>query len=203
LPARYAAATQELGEQAYQIDVSYSPNRKLNFMLNTSRITDLKGRLLYNEYYGGASLKRRKWQATLGLQYLDYNLETYFFKPGEGILTAWTPFTELLFKFPKKRALRIEAQYMHTKKDFGSWVFAQAEYSMAPHWIFTVSDMYNIVPKKTDDLHYPTFGAAYTTNSTRISLNYVKQVEGVVCSGGICRLEPAFSGVKLVLGTTF
>ncbi|MFN9380586.1 MAG: DUF6029 family protein, partial [Bacteroidota bacterium] len=35
------------------------------------------------------------------------------------------------------------------------------------------------------------------------SLSYIKQVEGVICTGGICRLEPAFSGVRLSLNSSF
>ena len=57
--------------------------------------------------------------------------------------------------------------------------------------------------KKGEKLHYPTAGVVYSAGSTRYSLRYVKQVEGVVCSGGICRLEPAFSGVKLNVSANF
>ena len=52
-------------------------------------------------------------------------------------------------------------------------------------------------------VHYPRFDIYYTHKSSRFSLSYVKQVEGVVCAGGICRLEPAFSGVKFGLTSTF
>ena len=72
--------------------------------------------------------------------------------------------------------------------------------------------MFNIDPGKNspvDDsgkkqsLHYPRFDVYYTTGPTRLALSYVKQVEGVVCTGGICRLEPAFSGVKFSANTSF
>ena len=119
------------------------------------------------------------------------------------MLSTLTPYLEVLYKFTRKKALRCELQYMDTKQDYGSWIFALAEYSAAPHWVFTVSDMYNSKPKKTSDLHYPTLSAAYTEGSNRVSLSYVKQVEGIVCSGGICRLEPAFSGVRLTLNSVF
>jgi hypothetical protein len=32
---------------------------------------------------------------------------------------------------------------MSTKQDYGSWVYGLAELSIAPHWSFVVSDMYN------------------------------------------------------------
>ena len=72
-----------------------------------------------------------------------------------------------------------------------------------------IRDRYNIAPtvkedgKEGEKLHYPTAGVVYSAGSTRYSLRYVKQVEGVVCSGGICRLEPAFSGVKLNISANF
>jgi hypothetical protein len=37
----------------------------------------------------------------------------------------------------------------------------------------------------------------------RITLGYVRQVEGINCTGGVCRLEPAFNGVKATLTSSF
>ena len=42
LNARYSPATQELGEQAMQLDLSYAPSRKLRFLVNFSSIQLLK-----------------------------------------------------------------------------------------------------------------------------------------------------------------
>ena len=56
---------------------------------------------------------------------------------------------------------------------------------------------------EADDIHYPTIGAVYTHRSNRFEIRYVKQVEGIVCAGGICRLEPAFSGLKMSVRSTF
>ena len=98
------------------------------------------------------------------------------------------------------------------KQDYGDWLFGLAEFSVAPHWSFVISDMYNITPGKNSpvqangekrELHYPRFDIFYTHKSNRFSLSYVKQVDGIVCTGGICRLEPAFSGVKMTINTTF
>ena len=92
---------------------------------------------------------------------------------------------------------------MGTQQDFGSWIFGLAEYSIAPNWTFTLSDMYNSRPKRTDKIHYPRIDVFYTVKSNRFSISYVKQVEGVVCSGGICRLEPAFSGFRMTASSIF
>jgi hypothetical protein len=98
---------------------------------------------------------------------------------------------------------------MKTKQDFGSWVFGLVEYNLAPRWSFETSAMYNSKPKERvkgvtpKKILYPTAGVVFYNESQRYSLRYVKQVEGVVCSGGICRLEPAFSGVRMTMNTTF
>ena len=215
LTARYSPATQFIGEEAFQVDVSYSPSRKMSFSANFSNITNLDGDQLYREIYTEVVYKhKRLWQLTGGVQLQSYNQEIYETKPEVPVVETVTPYAEFLYKFSRKKSLRIETQYMDTEQDFGSWVFALAEYAMAPHWLFEVSGMYNIDPslktdpetgekKVGDKILYPTLGVVYSDKATRYSLRYVKQVEGVVCSGGICRLEPAFSGVKFQVSTTF
>ncbi len=209
LTSRYAPATQEFGEKAVQLDLSYASSRKLRFNVNLSNITTLEDDLLYRELYSEVTYKyKRKWTLIGGLQYQQYNQEVFEEKPDVGILTAVTPFFEVQYKLSRKKSIRFEAQYMDVaeKKDFGSWAFALVEFSVAPSWSFTVSDMYNVSPTKrtnNDDIHYPRVDIFYTKKSNRFSLSYVKQVEGIVCSGGICRLEPAFSGVKMSVNSTF
>jgi hypothetical protein len=98
------------------------------------------------------------------------------------------------------------------RSDYGNWLFALTEFTLAPHWAVTLSDMFNIDPGKLsptdangnkDKIHYPRIDVYYTHHANRFSVSYVKQVEGIVCSGGICRLEPAFSGVKMSVNSTF
>lgn len=221
LTARYNAATQELGELAFQGDIRYSIKRKLSFNVNFSNITDLNDDLLYREVYTEIAYKyKRKWSLLGGIQMQNYNQEIYEFKPDVPLVETFTPYMEFLYKFDRKKAIRFEAQYMNIgedlkagfDQDYGDWLFGLVEFSMAPHWTFTVSDMYNNNPGKLSPvdengeklaLHYPRFDVYYTYKTNRFSLSYIKQVEGVVCAGGICRLEPAFSGVKMTVNSTF
>ncbi len=211
LTARYAAATQDLGELAGQLDVSYHESAKRNYELNFSNITNLDGDLLYREILGEATFKvPRKRTVITGLQFLWYNQEVYQGETGVPTVKTVTPYIDVLNKIGRKKSVRIEAQYMYTKQDYGSWVFGLAEVGFAPHWIFELSDMWNVTPfvdatgqKKNDPLHYPTLGVTFSAGSNRFNLRYVKQVEGVVCSGGICRLEPAFSGVRFTVSSQF
>lgn len=220
LNTRYLPATQELGEQAIQADISYAPTRKLRFNANFSNINTLEESPLYREYHIEGSYKyKRLWQLRAGLQRQEYNQEVYEGKRGAGILKTFTPFAEFLYKMDRRKAIRFELQYMYMneneegdKRDYGDWLFGLVEFSVAPHWTFTVSDMYNIDPginSAVDEegepmpVHFPRFDVFYTNGTNRFSLSYVKQVEGIVCTGGICRLEPAFSGVKLTVNSTF
>ncbi len=204
LAARYNAATQELGEQAIQAEARYAPKKGMEILANFSNIQNLDNQLLYREYLGEFSYKKKKRSVIVGVQVQNYNQEIYEVKPNVALVKTFTVYTEYLYKFTRKRSLRTELQHMATQQDYGSWMFALAEYSAAPHWVFTISDMYNYDPKKTKKaLHYPTASVAYSHNSHRVTMSYVKQVEGVVCTGGICRLEPAFSGVRLTVNSTF
>ncbi len=206
LTSRYTAATQELGEQAVQLDVRYSPTKKLAFAVNVANITDLDNELLYREVYTEAYYKyKRKWTLKGGVQYQQYNQAVYEVKPVP-LLEAYTPYVDFLYKFTRRKSLRFEAQYMHTEQDYGGWAFALAELNWGKNWSFVISDMYNAKPTKKSNYeknHYPRFDVFYKFKSNRFSLSYVKQVEGVVCTGGICRLEPAFSGVKFTVNSSF
>ncbi|MBK7409278.1 MAG: hypothetical protein IPJ40_15265 [Saprospirales bacterium] len=221
LTARYLPATQEFGELAFQVDARYKISKMASVNVNFSNITDLNGNQLYRELFTELLLKKtRKWQFTGGLQLQAYNQEAYFFKPGEPILENVTPYVDFLYRFPKRRSVRVEAQYMKTGEDgkglgydYGDWLFGLLEISPAPKWTITLSDMYNIGPGKNSPsdassgekltVHFPRFDVFYTHGANRFSLSYVKQVEGVVCTGGVCRIEPAFSGVKFSVNSSF
>ncbi len=205
LTGRYVAAPQEIGERAFLIDLNYSPSRTWRFHANASTIDDLNDIRLYQELYTTVTYRyERKWTLTGGLQLQQYNQERYEGKPNVPLLATVTPFAEFQYKVDRKKSWRAELQYMRTEQDFGSWLFGLLEFSLAPTWTFTVSDMYNIDPKKTaQSIHFPRLDVFYTKNVNRFSLSYIKQVEGVVCSGGICRLEPAFSGIRFTVDTQF
>ena len=188
MTARYAPATQDLSEQAFQADVRYRFNKKVSFVANFSNITDLKNdkTLLYREILGEVVYKyKRDWQLTGGLQLQKYNQRIYEVKPAVPLVSTVTPYMEFLYKFSRKKSIRIESQYMSTKEDFGSWFFALAEYGIAPHWIFEASAMYNISPsdkspKDTNtgeslNILYPTLGVAYINKSNRFQLRYVSK----------------------------
>lgn len=206
LTSFYYPATQFLDEMAYQFDIKYGLGEHWNLSLNYSEIRDKNfDKKYYKEIYAEAIYKHdQKWQLTGGIQHQFFNLDLYYQKVGEAAVKTITPFVEYLYRFTRKTSLRIESQYMNNDHDTGSWIFGLAELGFAPHFLFELSDMYNAKPTKGhDDLHYISGGMVYTKGSNRFGLRYVQQREGIICSGGICRLEPAFSGMRLSITSTF
>ncbi len=218
LTARYIPASLFLGEQAIQLDLGYALSRKLAFGLNVSYINDLDDNPLYREIYSEVTWKKsRKSVLVGGVQLQRYNRLVYE-EEGEGFVETLIPYIDYLYKIDRKKSIRFEAQYMYTGadifghdfRDFGDWLYGLVEVGLAPHWVFTASSMYNINPfhkgedgNVQDQINYPSLGAVYVKGGNRFGMKYVKQVEGVVCSGGICRLEPAFSGIRLSVDSTF
>lgn len=212
LTARYSPATQLLSEYGYQMDVKYSLNKKLSLNVNFSNVLTLTDEQLYQEVYSEIRYSENKtWKLVSGFQYQKYNQPVY---EGEGkeMLIAYTPFIDFLYRINRKTSFNTEIQYMITKQDYGNWVNLFLEFSKSPHWSLEASAMYNVVPAdrapvdeggKFKKIIYPSVGATYSKGSNRFSLRYIKQVEGVVCSGGVCRLEPAFSGVKFNVTSRF
>jgi hypothetical protein len=49
----------------------------------------------------------------------------------------------------------------------------------------------------TESPHYFNAFVAYTRGPHRFTFSYVKQPDGINCTGGVCRYEPAFSGLRL------
>ena len=128
---------------------------------------------------------------------------------------------DVTYKINKKHSLRFEAQYLASNDYEGDWVAATIEYNLAPKFSFYVSDMWNCEPMQDglygnyyynvynpeigDNylLHYYQVGASFTHNSLRAQLSYGRNRAGYVCSGGVCRFQPAYTGVNLALTLSF
>lgn len=107
---------------------------------------------------------------------------------------------DMLYKWTPTLSTRLELQYLLSKDDDKDWMATLAEVNFAPHWSIYVSDMYN--HGKTN-LHYYNAGVSYTKSRTRIQLSYGRNRAGVVCSGGVCRNIPAYTGANLMITTSF
>jgi hypothetical protein len=232
LLARYNAFTQEWGENGLQVDVTYKPKalKKFGtqFNFNTSISTPLgyfKGNTVspinfeadtnryFREYYFEVQHKfTKKFKVLLGYQLINYNQSLFEAKPSVPYVISNTFFGEATYKITPSKSVRIESQYLRTEEDLGSFVNGLVEFNIAPHYSFSFGDMVNVDPGarnkpaaggKFEIVHYWNIFGAYTYKNTRFTGGYIRQVEGVNCTGGVCRVEPAFSGVRVTLSTNF
>ena len=104
------------------------------------------------------------------------------------------------YQFSKKTTLRSELQYLTTKEDQGDWAFGLLELSLVPHWMITVSDMWNC---GNTDTHYYQGLVTFNTGSHRIQAGYGRTRAGYNCSGGVCRYVPAQKGFTISYNYNF
>ena len=213
LPSRYFAPSLENRELSFGAEITYSPNRKMYFTAQGSYVRDFLMKK-YNPtdttffaegYISGLFKPTSKIELEVGFQFARYNKFIYR-KEGSPEVNAYTPFAEFTYKFSHKMSIRAEVQYQHVKEDYGQWIYGLLEFNVAPHWSVAASDMWNFKPNpdvNPNANHYYSVFLGFTQGPHRFTLSYVKQVEGIVCTGGVCRLEPAFSGVKLGINSTF
>lgn len=232
LLARYNAFTQEFGENGLQLELSYKPKflkkhqTQINF--NSSLATPLDGfrgktvnpvnmdadtNRYFREYYFELQHKfTKKFKLLIGYQLINYNQRLFEAKPGVPYVRAQTVFGEATYKLTNSHSIRVESQFLQTGEDLGNFVNGLVEFNMAPHYSFSFGDMVNVSPgyrnqpppgEDFDIVHYWNLFMAYTEKNTRFTAGYIRQVEGVNCTGGVCRVEPAFSGVRLTLTTNF
>ena len=107
---------------------------------------------------------------------------------------------DITYKFDRKKSLRAEVQYLLSGDYEGDWVAGLLEFSFAPKWSVFASDMYNIEGTKKN---YYNAGFSYTKGRTRIQLGYGRNRAGYICSGGVCRYSPAYTGLNISLTTSF
>ena len=107
---------------------------------------------------------------------------------------------DLLYKWTPVISTRMELQYLATKSYEGDWMAGLLEFNLAPHWSVFGSDMWNHGSTK---LHYYNAGLSYTIEHLRVSAGYGRYKAGFICSGGVCREIPAYTGANLTLTASF
>lgn len=145
----------------------------------------------------------KKLQFTLFYLFQKFNIVKIFGEDkthrGE-MVTANTFILEGQWKMAKRTQLRWELQYLTTKQDEGDWIAGLVELSLAPHWMFTVTDTYNCGVSK---LNYYSAMVTYNYRANRFTLSYGRTRAGFNCAGGVCRYVPASRGFNLTYNYTF
>ncbi|MCX6268730.1 MAG: DUF6029 family protein [Bacteroidetes bacterium] len=148
----------------------------------------------------------KKWKGIFTYLYQTYNKDVIeAHAPGDyGTIYSQIGIADIEWKITKKHTLRWEVQGLWTKQDKGNWAAALVEFTISPSWFVSVVDQFNYGNSvASQQLNYYTLGAGYNYNSTRISVSYGRQREGIICVGGVCRYVPATNGLTLTFSSSF
>ena len=221
LPALYPYATRPDGEWAYQAAGAYTFPKgsmlggkygtmvKINFSHVHSISKNEDGGRGTNGYgssfWGwGASTyyqdidvqveKRLGKDTRLNLMYMNQRYNQTVIEGHGGMLNSHIFVADVKQRLTRKTTLRVEGQYLFSKDGDKDWAFALAELSLAPHWMFTLSDLYNL---GNTHVHYYQGFVTYSGGAHRLQLGYGRTRAGFNCSGGVCRYIPATKGMTL------
>ncbi len=159
-----------------------------------------------NLYYSDLNLEINKkfnknLQFTLFYMYQRYNQHVVEGHGHNGDIVNSNIFVlEGQWKMSRKCQLRWELQYLQTKQDQGDWIAGVVEFSLAPNWMFTFTDMYNI---GETNLNYYNAQVTYNYKANRFQVGYGRTRAGYNCSGGVCRWVPASKGFTITYNYTF
>ena len=146
----------------------------------------------------------RKFHATAEYLSQIFDIATIQGHTGYSVIYDHIGILDMTYKFTSRKSLRWEVQGLFTKQDKGNWVAGLLEYTISPHWFITASDQWNYGHPEADmRLHYYTVSGGYSIKTTRFSITYGRQREGVVCVGGVCRNVPASSGFYVTISSSF
>lgn len=143
----------------------------------------------------------KKFKMTFLYSLQDYNKEESTSGGGYAYVgMSHTVVADLLYKWTSKFSTRLELQYLASKGYQKDWMAALLEVSFAPHWSVFASDMYN---HGSSGMHYYNAGVSYAYKWVRVAAGYGRYRAGYICSGGVCRMIPAYTGANLTLTATF
>lgn len=193
------------GESAWQIDIIYKAGKKDRLHLNYSEAHSLR---MYHELGKAALLFRdvsvkyeRKWNRRLK-SVLFLNIQESSPSHGAHRMTEVrnTAVVEATYRFTDDFSMRGELQYLYSAESAKDWCAALLEANLTSGWSIFAKDMYNHGSSK---IHYYQAGGSYSRNHFRISASYGRNREGMVCSGGVCRWQPGFTGGNLSISIVF
>ena len=140
----------------------------------------------------------KKFKSVLMYSMQEYN--KHHENTGLYIGTSHIVVADLLYKWTPKLSTRMELQYLATKDDQGDWMAGLLEVNFAPHWSVFASDMWNHGSTK---LHYYNAGLSFSMAHLRVAAGYGRYRAGFICSGGVCRAIPAYTGANISLTASF
>ncbi len=143
--------------------------------------------------------------------------------PGDyGVLNSTILIADVSYKLKKGHAVKVELQTLKSKQlenysghggvyengmeepAEGDWSMGLIEYTISPHWFFSLQDMYNRGNEISEkQLHYLNISAGFIKGANRFEIGYGKKREGIFCVGGVCKLVPSSNGFSLNISSSF
>ena len=143
----------------------------------------------------------KKFKMNLLYSMQDYNKEDLDWSHSQVYIGKSHIFVaDLLYKWTSKFSTRMELQYLSSDDYQKDWMAALLEVSLAPHWSIFASDMYN---HGASGIHYYNGGLSYAVSNIRLAAGYGRYRAGFICSGGVCREIPAYTGANFSLTASF
>jgi hypothetical protein len=170
------------------------------------RLFDPSDSLYYKDF--NVEIKRKlnkKWKVGMKYFHLEFNNDiNVVSKTSKGIIYSDIIVADIQYKINRKHSIRTELQGLFTKQDKGNWATVLIEYNISPKFFFAVMDQYNYGNSlENQRIHYMIASAGYIMGSSRISVVYGKQREGIFCIGGVCRPVPATNGLTVSFTSSF
>ncbi len=183
------------GKRGMKIHANFSTY----YALSPEKDFSLKtGNLLFRDFSFDVE---KQWTKEFKMVFL-YSLQEYNPSKGDDKNTYLSNIfvADLLYKWTPKLSSRLELQYLTSRQDQKDWMAALLEVNFAPHWSAWVSDMFNHGDTKK---HYYNAGLSFTWNRIRVAAGYGRYKAGYICSGGVCRTIPQFTGANFSVTASF
>ena len=187
-------------ERGNNLDLLYADTGGLSLLASGARIENQAGELVYESAFGSIQADHLgAWKLTGGFGYQD----------SEGL--RQTVVGEVVWRVTSTHSWTLQAEHQHVRLggghgfDLGAYdqQWFKVEYETAPLWAFTAILETN---NKYDEHRgpneqkgpFPAGQISYTIrNGGNLNLWFGKRQAGYLCSGGVCKLEPAFEGVEI------
>ena len=187
-------------EKGHNLDLMYSDGRGWTLLASGARIKNLRDEIAYESVFGSVQKDEvGPFKLTGGFGYQD----------SEGL--RQTVVGEVIWKVDATHSWTLQAEHQHVRLGGGSGYdlgaydqdWFKLEYESAPHWAFaaileTNNKYAEQIPPDEKSGPFPAGQISYTiSRGGSIALWVGERQAGYLCSGGVCKLEPAFEGVEV------
>ena len=234
LGGQYGTSINVNYSRVHSIDSSrnLSDSASIEGNLYNTKFLSFGKRVFFDDFNVEVQKKWSKdFKTNFGLMRQYYLKELIELLPGTGAIRSTVFTSEFIYSMTKTQTIRFELQHMsvdhryidkagneldreldangktvHPKLDNnnGNWIYALAEYTVAPKWFISLFNEYNYGNEDPNRrLNYLSGNIIYVKDAMRLTLGYGRVRGGILCVGGVCRPVPASNGFSLSVSSTF